>query len=524
MTAVTREFVERLWTPSIVQAETLRTSLRSFMKDGWHNVDPAPLNWNWHLDAICDHLAYVTLGDIRQLIINIQPRTTKSLATSVFWPVWDWLHLPEDQFLTASYALQLSTRDCLRSRRLIDSVWFRERWGHELSFAFDEKLKRQYSNDKGGRRIALAVDSATTGEGGDKIVVDDPHNATEVESDAIRIGTHDWWDHAMSSRLNQPDKSAWIVCGQRTGEDDLFGHILKNHDTSELVHLVLPNEFRSKFHCVTRLPGSKKVIFSDPRKEEGELLNPARTSAKATKRLKRVMGAKYHLQYQQDPDAGEGAILSRRKWQLWEGEPPEVEMILSVYDTAFDEEQENDYSARTDWGVFRHRQKVDREDGMAYMAERKCLILLGAWRDKVQYHQLKKLARQHHRKLRPDYTLVEHKGTGIVLAQDLIRAGVRGVRKVKLSHGGRVKLDKVERANIASTVLDDGLVYYVPRKWAKAVIDECANFPKGANDDWVDTCLMAWQFLRRMGETTLWEEERSDGSVRLFKRARRAYG
>lgn len=514
-----------VWDPILIDAERLRSSFRAFMKDGWRHVDPAPLVWGWHLDATCDHLTYMTLGDIRFLLINEPPRTSKSLATSVFWPVWHWLHVPSDQFLTASYALQLSIRDNLRSRRLIESPWFQERWGHEWSFAFDERLKRQFSNDKGGRRIALAVESATTGEGGDKLVCDDPHNATEVESDAIRLGTHDWWDNAMSSRLNNPDKSGWVVVGQRTGRDDLFGHIMDTHDMREVVHLVLPNEYQTKFHCVTRVPKTNKVLFSDPRKEDGDLLCPARISAEATKRLKRVMKAKYALQYQQDADAGEGAILARKNWQLWEGEEPELEYLLSSYDTAFEEKEENDYSARTDWGVFKHRQKVEREDGTFHTAERNCIILLGAWRDKVQYHELKRLARRHQRKLKPDYTLIEKKGSGIILAQDLIRAGIKGVRRVKLDHGGRVKNDKVSRANVASSVLDDMLVYYIDRKWAKVVIDECSVFPKGAHDDYVDTVLMAWQFMRRLGQIDLWEAEEKDGSVRLFKRAKRStYG
>lgn len=516
---------QKLWAPSLIQAESLRTSLRRFVYGGWSQVEPATLVRGYHMDAICDHLAYVTLGDIRQLFINISPRTSKSLLTCVFWPAWDWLQNPSTQFLTASYALQLSIRDCLRSRRLIDSAWYQERWGHEFAFSFDDKLKRQYSNDKGGRRIAIATESTTTGEGGNRLVVDDPHNATEVESDAIRIGTHDWWDHAMANRLNQPDKDAWVVCGQRTGADDLFGHILNTQDNSDLVHLVLPNEYRTKYHCTTKLPQSDKVIFSDPRKEEGELLAPTRISEKTTARFKRIMKAKYHLQYQQDAEAGDGAILARKFWNLWEGEEPELDLLVSFYDTAFEEKEENDYSARTDWGVFRHRQKVVREDGTFTTKERRCVILLGAWRDKVAYHELKRHARQHCRKAKPDLVLIEKKGAGISLAQDLIRGGVKGVRRVKLDHGGRVKNDKVVRANLASTVLDDGLVYYVDRAWAKTVIDECSAFPKGAHDDFVDTCVMAWMFLRRLREIGLWEEEEADGTVRLFKRAPRArYG
>ena len=510
-----------LWRPSIVQAEHCRLSLRKFAKDSWPCVEPASLIWNWHLDALCDHLAYVSMGEIRFLTINMPPRTSKSLVTSVIWPVWDWLQDPTIQFLTASYALQLSGRDALKSRRLIESNWFQRRWGHEFRFSFDEKLKRQYSNDKGGRRIAIAVDSATTGEGGNRLVVDDPHNATETESEPVRKGTHDWWDHAMNNRLNQPDKDAWVVNGQRTGEDDLFGHIQRTADMSQIVQLVLPNEYEAKRRCVTSLPKTGKVIFRDPRKKEGELLVPQRVGPDATKRLKRAMRDKYTLQYQQNPKGAGGKILSRDAWKPWTGDMPECDHLISVYDTAFEEGEENDFSARTDWGIFTHRElMVNEETGESALAKpRRYLILLGAWRDRVPYHKLKAIAKKHYLKGKHDWTLVEKKASGIALCQDLARANVRGLRKVRLDHGGRVKLDKVERANIASVVLDDGLVFFPEgRRWAEMVIDECAAFPNGTHDDWVDTVIMAFQFLRRMGEIALWEPEDNDGNVRLFKR------
>jgi predicted phage terminase large subunit-like protein len=501
-----------LWGPTLIEAEALRHNFRQFVKDGWKRVDPAPLVWGWHHDALCDHLSYVSSGDIRFLLVNMPPRTSKSLITSVFWPVWEWINHPHLQFLTASYALQLP--------------WFQERWGYKFAFSFDEKLKRQYSNDKGGRRIALATDSATTGEGGDRIIVDDPHNAKEAESDAVRLGTCDWWDYAVSSRLNDPDKSSWVVNGQRTHALDLFGHIRRTHDTREIVSLVLPNEFDMKRRCITVLPGTKKIVFRDPRKKAGELLCEKRISADGTARLKRVMRSAYTLQYQQDPKSGAGHILAREKWQLWEGPPPEVDYLFTVWDTAYGEKQENDYSARTDWGVFKHRRIATMADGRRVVSPaRTCMILLGAWRGRVPYSELKSRVIRHYRKLKPTWTLVENKASGISLCQELSRAGVRGLRKVKLDHGGRSKLDKVERANIASVVLDDEVVYYVKRDWAEVVIDECAAFPKGAHDDYVDTCLNAWQWVRRLGEIKLWEDEDPiTGSVRLYKRSKRHYG
>jgi hypothetical protein len=64
-------------------------SLAQFVRQAWHVIEPrTPLRWNWHLDAICEHLEAVAAGDITRLIVNVPPRSGKSLLTSVFFPTW----------------------------------------------------------------------------------------------------------------------------------------------------------------------------------------------------------------------------------------------------------------------------------------------------------------------------------------------------------------------------------------------------------------------------------------------------
>jgi predicted phage terminase large subunit-like protein len=536
-----------VWSPSIIQAEELRLSLRKFTRAAWKQFDSAKLVWGWAQDALCDHLSYVSMGDIRFLLINIAPRTSKSSLLSVSYPAWDWLHHPERQFLTGSYSLQLATRDAVKSRRLIQSPWYQSLWGRRFELLADQQNKRDFANNMLGRRIVTATEATTTGEGGNRIILDDPHNAKEAESEAIREGTCEWMDNAVSNRLNDADTDGWVVCGQRTHEADLFGHILDRYNMDEIVHLVLPNEFDSSRRCTTFLPARKGQprtrIFRDPRKKDGELLNPQRFSADATARQKRIMREKYELQYNQNADAAAGHIMPKRLWNQWSEtvEWPECEYVFDVYDTAFGEKEENDFSARTTWGVFLHRvpKTIDRANDplgvevktrkarVSTLGEtelRRCIILLGAWRDKIGYPGLKTEAIRQYKKIRPRYTLIENKASGISLAQDLGRSGVQGIRKISYAHGGRVKLDKLERAKLASPVLFDGLVYHPNRVWAHEVIRECANFPNGANDDWVDTVSMAWQWLRRLGDVKLYEDEAEDGSVRIFKKKRRGYG
>ena len=264
-----------------------------------------------HINAICMHLEAVTRGDIHNLLINIPPRHMKSLTVSVFWPVWEWITWPHRRWLFASYALSLSIRDSVKCRRLIESPWFQARWGKKFQLTSDQNTKQRFDNDKGGCRLAVSVGSAATGEGGDRVVVDDPHNVTERESDTIRRATLDWWDQTMCTRLNNPKTGARVIVMQRVHEKDLSGHVLEQ---GGYVHLCLPAEYESSRKCATGFR------WSDPRTIEGELLWPERISQSAIADFKLRLGPSgYAGQFQQRPTPAGGARF-RQEWfrYYWE--------------------------------------------------------------------------------------------------------------------------------------------------------------------------------------------------------------
>jgi phage terminase large subunit-like protein len=532
---------------SYVDLELARKSFRWFVGQAWSIIEPAPLVWTWGMEAICEHLSWVTTRQIRFLMINIPPRQSKSTLCSVLWPAWEWIDNPGTQYLTGSYAIQLAQRDAAKSRRLIKHKWYQEAWGKRFAFTPDEDLKRQYSNDRGGRRVVTSTDSAVTGEGGNRVIIDDPHNVRDVESETQREAVADWWDNAMSSRLNQINVDSWMVIGQRTHEDDLFGHILNTDDMDDVVHLVLPNEYDDSRKCITyggKLPKGadpKKEVFKpvrnsecisvsqwrrkfeDPRTKRGQLLNEERLNREAIRKLRKRFagGNKYELQYQQDPKGGGGKILKREFWQLWEGEPPECEQIIQVWDTALQSDQEADYSAYTEWGLFKHRPwRIHEDTKERYRAsETYCLILLGGDRFQIPYYELRKIAKKVYDKSKPDMVLIEQKVSGISLIQDFRRGRMR-VKAVKIDHGGKEQMDIKVRAELAAPVLVDGLVYAPKTSWADDIKDECAKVPGGRNDDWATTVCMALMFLRRRLEEGEWEEDKDD-VVRLFKRSKK---
>ena len=195
----------------------------------------------------------------------------KSISVAVALPAWTWTHQPHKKFLYASYASSLSIRDSTKCRRLIDSLWYKRHFD-SFELTSDQNQKQRFENDKTGYRIATSVGGALTGDGGDIICIDDPHNVVESDSSKVREGVLEWWDQAMQTRLNDPRTGAFVIIMQRVHEQDLTGHILSNQLSDEWDHLMLP----ARYEIGHPTPMRSTLNFTDPRTKEGELLWPER--------------------------------------------------------------------------------------------------------------------------------------------------------------------------------------------------------------------------------------------------------
>lgn len=514
--------------------------LLTFFKDAWKFIVGAkPYTPGWHLQAIAEHLEAVNRGEVHRLIINIPPRMTKSSLVSVAWPAWTWalppefeegvlttpLCGPQVQFLSSSYGTQLSKRDTNRTRRLINSGWYQQHWGDRFHLMDDQNAKDRYDNNKGGYRLAVSEKSGLTGEGGDIILIDDPHNAVDVDSETKRDATIEWWDEAMSTRLNDQDVGAYVVIMQRLYENDLTGHILSQNQ-GEWTHLMLPMEYDVRRHCTTpvlwRSPVTDEVEpFSDPRTEDGELLCPARVSERALSGLKVKLGP-FGIagQLQQAPTPRGGAILLEEYWQAW---PPTVEhvpevpklvwsdaeqkmvpgkatttfppmdFVLGSLDTAMTESTQNDYSAMTVWGLWYDKLGLPN------------LMLMEAWQERLAFNSLITKTIAVCTKRQVDRLLIEGKNNGFSAAQEIKRLTGGKDWSVILEP---VKGDKVARALACVPAfaaeqvwaparnLEGNVVFY---KFAQMVIDNCSIFPRGTSDDLTDTVTQAVNHFRRTG-------------------------
>jgi predicted phage terminase large subunit-like protein len=467
----------------------------SFVEGAWKYIDPNPYKYGWHLEAIAEHLQAVTRGEIRRLVINVPPRTSKSSMVSVCFPAWTWaqseygpLSGPHVQFLFASYAQSLSIRDSIKTRRLIESPYYQNYWGRSMKIVSDQNTKVRFDNDKGGYRLATSVDGALTGEGGSIIVVDDPHNANEVESDLVRQGTLDWWDQSMSTRLNDPKTGAYIVIMQRLHESDLTGHVLSK-DRGEWTHLCLPMRFESDRQCITKW-------FVDDR-TEGELLVEDRFGEAEVASLEAALGPFAAAgQLQQRPRPKGGGIIKRDWWVLWdesvsgaEGLPktvfPPFEYVIASLDTAYTTRQENDYSAMTVWGVWTDKNGNRR------------IMLVHAWQERLEFPKLVLKVIKESNLFKIDKLLIESKAAGISVAQELRTHFARESWGIQLVDPGRG--DKVARAYAIQHLFSEGMIYAPDFEWAEMVISQTEAFPKAKHDDLVDSMTQALTHLRLIG-------------------------
>jgi len=497
-------------------------SLVKFIQLAWHIVEPGqPYKHNWHIDLICAHLEAITRGVMvdneryyNRLLINVPPGAMKSLIVNVFWPAWEWgpRRMPSMRYVCASHSMDLAVRDSTKMRRLIQSEWYQDRWGDIVQLTGDQNAKTKFENTKTGFRQAVAAGSIT-GARGDRVIIDDPLSVDDANSDAVRASVIEWFEQAVPTRLNNPDRSAIVVIMQRLHEEDPSGIILEKQ-ADEYDHIMIPMEYDPDRAAPTMLG------WEDPREIRGELYFEDRFPRHVVERDKKIMGS-YAVsgQFQQTPTPDDGGIIRRSSWQLWEGERfPDFDYIIAAVDTAYTEKTENDYSAMTVWGVFSEDPVADAaKTGAGYAIERVYkqphpkAMLVYAWQERLAFGDLVQKIAQTCTRFPISRVLIEDKAAGIPVATELRRLYANKGFAVQLDNPGST--DKTSRLYSVQHLFEEKMVYAPDKSWADEVITQCQKFPKSKHDDLVDTVSMAMRYLRKTGLIQRAEEAQEEFDI-----------
>lgn len=430
-------------------------------------------------------------GKKKRVIINIAPRMGKSEFSSYLFPAYFLGKFPNKKIIMGTHTASLSEDFGRRVRNLIESDEYQDLFP-DTRIADDQKAAGKWSTGAGGQYYAAGVGGALAGRGADLFVIDDPHSEQDVKSNS-RLAFDTAWSWFQTGPLQRlMPGGAIIVIMTRWSLLDLTGRLIdyqiKNPEA-------IPWE-------IVELPA---ILNQDEENEKS--LWPEQWPLEALKKTRASIDPRYwNAQYMQQPTSEASAIVARKHWRIWEHEnPPTCEYIIQSWDTAFEAKTTADYSACTTWGVFYNEEEHDQAQ----------LILLDAFKDRMQFPELKQIALKHYKDWEPDAFIVEKKAAGAPLIQELRAMGIP-VQEFSPSRGN----DKIVRVNAIADLFTSGKVWAPDTRWAREVIEELAAFPVGEHDDFVDTTSQALLRFRQGGFIPLDSDEQDD---KFFAPRRAAY-
>lgn len=476
-------------------AEECRASFRKFVPAAWSTVEPAkPFIPNcFHIDAICDHMQAVSDGTIQNLIIVVPPGSAKSTLVSVLFPAWKWIGEPQWRGTFASYEAGLSTRDSVRCRELIQSVWYKETFQPTWSLSSDQNEKTFYVNTEKGFRVSTSVGGRGTGWRSSLLAVDDALSTDARFSEATLTFCIQWYENVFWNRLTNLTTGSRVIIGQRVSDNDLIGHLLRRGGY-EL--LLIPMEYDPSRSKVT------SIGWKDPRVNAGDLMFEPLFPRPIIEDLKQNADV-WATQYQGQPNVEGGGILKSHKWNYWQPRgmnlppvrvklpsgsieernavdlPDQFDMELQSWDMSFKDLKTSDYVAGMEIAV-RGANRFIRDLAHAKMDLPASIAAVRAMTGRYPKAHLK---------------LVEDKANGPAVIQ-MLHDEIPGLVAVNPEGG------KTARASAASVELESGnwfLPHPVIASWVghpenpleSGFLAEATLFPFAVNDDRVDSFTQA---------------------------------
>mgnify|MGYP003147831099 FL=1 len=443
---------------SLSDGEAAQSSFMSFCNIVW----PEFIEGRHH-KIMAEKFDRMAKGELKRLIVNMPPRHTKSEFGSYLVPAWFMGRTPTLKIMQTTHTAELAYRFGRKVRNLMNEQSYKGVF-ENVELRADSQAAGRWETSKGGEYFAAGVGGAVTGRGADLLIIDDPHSEQDALSPTALEHAYEWYTSGPRQRL-QPGGSIIIIM-TRWAENDLTGKLLRQQGRDPLADQWEVVEFPA-------LMPDDKPLWPEFWKQEDLLAVKGSLSV-----------GKWEAQWQQNPTSEVSAILKRTWWRKWEPkELPPLQYIMQSYDTAFSKQETADYSAITTWGVF-----YENESGPAQ------IILIDASRGRWEFPDLRRKALEEYKYWDPECVIIEAKASGMPLTHELRNMGIP-VTNYAPSRGN----DKITRVNSIAPIVESGLVWAPDTTWAEEVIEECAAFPAGEHDDYVDTVTQALRRFREGG-------------------------
>ena len=444
----------------------LRTYFLAFMEKCFSTLEPGvAYQDNWHLAAMSEALRRVYSGQTKRLLINVPPRSGKSIVTTIAFTAWLLGHDPRRRIICVSYSEALAKSHAAAFRTIVTSPWYRALFPAFRIQPGGDRETETVTTER-GYRFAVSLAGPVLGRGADLIIGDDPMSPAAALSQAVRTRELNLWMTAHRTRLNNKAEGAIILVMQRLHEQDLVGHVDASEHWERLVVPAIAPERAS--YAVG--PRAQDIYV----RQQGEVLHPAREPIAVLDATRRAIGSlTFSAQYQQDPVPPGGNVIQRSWLRFYEAPPTTFDRIIASWDTA------STLSETSDWSV-----------GMVWGAVGQDFYLLDVQRGRWETPELRRRIVSMTEDWAADATLIERTELGRAIAQELHASGT--MRPLLES----VHLDKLARLLAVSARFEAGQVL-MPREapWLAAYLSELLAFPAGAHDDQVDATSQALRYL-----------------------------
>ena len=469
----------------------LRHDFEAFLERCFSTLNPgANFLPNWHIDALAYHLELVRMGKIRRLIVNMPPRSLKSIICSVAFPAFVLAHNPARRLVVVSYGSELAVKLANDCRIVLQSPWFQRVFpGTRVSRIKNTEF--EVATTRQGYRLATSVGGALTGRGGDLIIIDDPMKPQDALSETKRESANDWFDNTLLSRLDDKQTGAIIIVMQRLHVDDLTGKLLRGSDDWLVLNLAAIAEQDEQIQI-----GEERYYI----RKVGDLLHPEREPMHVLNYMRAQLGPEiFAAQYQQNPVPPGGNMIKRHWPRRYDKLPDRTSSteVLQSYDTASKAGAENDWSVCTTWYV------IDEK-----------YYLVDVLRGRFDYPTLKAQAIAHAQLHRPTKILVEDTGVGTALVPELQNYGFTAAAVP-------VEQNKQTRMSVQSSKFASGRVFFPHRApWLEDLESELFAFPGSRYDDQVDSISQA---LGHEIPRPFWDDKSIEGLRKLTEAFQRDY-
>ena len=382
---------------------------------------------------------------------------------------------PKLKIIQATHTGELAIRFGRKAKNLIDSEDYSKIF--KTTLQEDSKAAGRWETAQGGEYFAAGVGGAITGRGADLLIIDDPHSEQDAMSKTALESAYEWYTSGPRQRMQPGGKIVLVMT--RWSQKDLTGMLLKAQ-----------SEAKADQWDVVEFPALMDHGPVWPEYWKQEELEKVKSTLPV---------GKWNAQWMQNPTAEEGSLIKREWWRVWDkGYIPPLQHVIQSYDTAFLKKESADYSAITTWGVF-----YPDDDSPAN------LILLDAFKDRLEFPELRKEALEQYRYWNPETVIVEAKASGMPLTYELRKMGIPVINYTP-SKGQ----DKHARVNAVAPLFESGVIWAPDEKFAEEVIEECASFPYGDNDDLVDSTTQAVMRFRQGGFVSHPEDYKDDALPR----------